>query len=325
MTALTYEVKDPQSPVARWLRATFPHHKDIQSTYRLAAGPAQVLPSQKVAAGTQGAAIDWWLRMVIDRSPSLELALKGLIRGRVPCLSAGLELLIGLGGLDRKGKPKPMNPAEFEDRSDEWWARVCYALALLVELLRAARVEGSRLMLLTAASRPADLLRLANDDEVTDLIALRDLARSRLLPALPPGPVVSGPTFDGSADIAADADLIAGGVLIDFKASQGGRPRADGTRSASLAREELDQLLGYALMDYSDEYALHTVAIYAARFGHYAAWPLDELCTQLAGRAVNLAQLRREFAHVLRVDLPAYQEAAGQPQPTSYGDRKQPA
>lgn len=110
-------------------------------------------------------------------------------------------------------------------------------------------------------------------------------------------------TFDGSADLNADADLIAGGTLVDVKASQGSAPRADGTRAAALARTDLDQFLGYALMDYSDTYALHTVAIYAARFGHYAAWPLDQFCTQLAGRQVQLAELRRDFAHVLQVQL----------------------
>jgi hypothetical protein len=58
--------------------------------------------------------------------------------------------------------------------------------------------------------------------------------------------------FDGSADLNADADLNAGGVLVDFKARQGGRSRADHTRSAALTRNDLDQLLGYALLADSD-------------------------------------------------------------------------
>ncbi len=48
-------------------------------------------------------------------------------------------------------------------------------------------------------------------------------------------------TFDGSHD------LNAAGMLVDFKANQGGKPRADGARAAALARSDLDQLLGYAL------------------------------------------------------------------------------
>ncbi|MER7894541.1 hypothetical protein ABTX15_32660 [Micromonospora sp. NPDC094482] len=42
-----------------------------------------------------------------------------------------------------------------------------------------------------------------------------------------------------------------------------------------MIRTDLDQLLGYTLMDYSDTFALHTVAIYAVRFGYLAARPLD--------------------------------------------------
>jgi hypothetical protein len=311
MSALTYEVKDRTSPVAGWLQATFPHYKDIQAAFRIEAGPAKVLPSKAVGHGTQGAAIDWWLRMLIDPTPSISLPLAGLLSGRAPCLRAGRDLLRELaGGHAPVAGPDGdlelrMRPADFAAYGDEWWARGCYALALLVELYRAANVQYSRLMSLTQASGAADLLALANADEVADLIALKDLALDRLLPRLPAGPATSGMTFDGSADLNADADLIAGGVLIDVKASQGSGPRADGTRAAALARTDLDQLLGYALMDYSDTYALHTVAIYAARFGYYAAWPLDQLCAQLAGRPVQLSDLRRDFAHVLQVQLPA--------------------
>ena len=199
-----------------------------------------------------------------------------------------------------------MRPAVFADRDDAWWARVCYALALLVELYRAPVVEGSRLMRLDDRSRAADLLELANDAEVGDLVAMRDLARERLVPALPPGPVSTGTTFDGSADLNADADLIAGGMLIDVKAGQGGKLRVDGTRAASLARIDLDQLLGYALMDYSDTFALHTVGVYAVRFGYLAAWPLAELGQQMGGRPIDLAERRAQFAQVLRTQLPPY-------------------
>jgi hypothetical protein len=308
MSALTYEVKDPHSPVSVWLRTTFPEFKEVQSAFRVAAGPQQVVMPAGVMPGTQGAAIDWWLRMLADSAISIDLPLEGLRSQRAPCMRAGTELLLELGGSTDRGRATvgAMQPARFAGRPDEWWARVCYALALLVELYRATVVENSRLMRLTASSRAADLLALASDAEVGDLIAMRDLARHRLLPGLPVGPVTSGMTFDGSEDLNADADLIAGGMLIDFKAGQGGRPRADGTRAASLARTDIDQLLGYALMDYSDTFALHTVAIYAVRFGYLASWPITRLGAQMAGRPVDLARLREEFARVLRGPLPAY-------------------
>jgi hypothetical protein len=199
-----------------------------------------------VAPGTQGAAIDFWLRILTDPQPSIALPLAGLLSGRAPCVRAGQELLSELASGEPPRRTADgdlelrMHPAGFADRDDQWWARVCYALALLVELYRAPAVEHSRLMRLDERSRGADLLDLANDAEVADLITMRDLARERLLPALPPGPVATGMTFDGNADLNADADLIAAGMLIDFKAGQGGKPRADGTRAASLGRTDLD-------------------------------------------------------------------------------------
>jgi len=270
-----------------------------------------------VAPGTQGAAIDFWLRMLVDPHPSIALPLAGLRSGRAPCGRAGEELLdeLAAGGLPRGTADRDvelrMRPAGLADRGDEWWARVCYALALLVELYRAAAVEHSRLMRLDERSRAADLLELANDVEVADLIAMRDLARERLLPALPAGQVATGMTFDGSADLSADADLIAGGVLVDFKAGQGGTPRVDGTRAASLGRTDLDQLLGYALMDYSNTFGLHTVGVYAARFGHLATWPLAELSERMGGHPHSLTDLRTQFAQVLRTQLPRYHRQRG--------------
>lgn len=307
MPTLTSEVADPQSPVAAWLRTTLPNHKEIQTAYRTQTGVARVLPGPAVATHTQGAAIDWWIRFLDDPAPQLDLALRGLTNLRaLPCFRAGMRLLHELGGIDRDVTQQPVDPSRFADRSDEWWARVCYALALLIEPYRQPSIEGSRLMQLADGCDVSDLLGLTNADEVADLIAMRDLAVEQLLPQLPSGPVVTGSTFEGSADLPADADVISGGWLVDVKAGQGGKPRKDGTRAASLTRTELDQLIGYALMDYSNEYRLHTVAIYAARFGHLAAWPLDELCAQLAGHTVDVADLRKQFAHVLRDELPRY-------------------
>jgi hypothetical protein len=246
------------------------------------------------------------------------LPLIGLLTGRARCGPAGKQLLAELAAGARPRQLQDgqvelrMAPAAFADRADEWWARVCYALALMVELYRASMVDNSRLQRLDERSRAADLLELANDAEVTDMIAMRDLARERLLPALPDGPVSSGMTFGGSADLKADADLIAGGMLVDFKAGQGGKPRADGTRAASLGRTDIDQLLGYVLMDYSDSYRLHTIGIYAVRFGYLAAWPLAELGQRMGAASVDLPKLRAEFAQVLRTQLPIYQQRRGQ-------------
>ena len=106
-------------------------------------------------------------------------------------------------------------------------------------------------------------------------------------------------------------------MLIDIKAGQGGKPRKDGIRIAVLSRTELDQLIGYALMDYSDEYQINTLAIYTARFGYIASWPLTELLAQLGEGPVHLPALRAEFAHVLRACLVACCGQAGRRGPAA--------
>jgi hypothetical protein len=257
------------------------------------------MPGRSVALGTQGAAIDWWLRFLVDHEVSLSLPLVVLKMHRPPGAEAGLALLSELGVTAENAAARASGPDRHNDRPDDWWARACYALALFVEIYRNPRLDNTRLTLLGPGSTVDDLLTLANDDEVTDLIAMRDLGREGLLPALPKaGPVISGMTFDGSKDLNADGDLIVGGMLVDFKSAQG-RPRADGTRASALAREDLDQLPGYVLLDYSNQYDLHSVAIYAARYGYLAAWPLDELITRLAGHPADIAVLRRDFADFL--------------------------
>ena len=48
-----------------WLSAMFPQHKEIQAQFRVAAGPQRVL-MPGVVPGTQCAAINFWLRMLVD-------------------------------------------------------------------------------------------------------------------------------------------------------------------------------------------------------------------------------------------------------------------
>lgn len=218
-----------------------------------------------------------------------------------------MQMLYALGGVDDQLTLHAIDPTVWRDRPDPWMARLCYALALLVEPLRnPAALLGSRLIQLTEGAGPRDLAALATPDEVTDLIAMRDLARETLLPALAGQPGESGPTFAGSEDLHAYADLIVDGLLLDIKAGQGGSPRKDGTRTMSLSRPDLDQLLGYALLDYPDEYALHSVGYYLARYGTLITWPLVDLCAELAGHPIALPDAHAAFRQVLREELPAY-------------------
>ncbi|WP_444947942.1 hypothetical protein [Micromonospora ureilytica] len=119
---------------------TFPDFTEVQKEFRDTAGTQQIHPPAGVVPATQGAAIDFWLRTLIDPQPSIALPLIGLLTGRAPCIPAGKELLDELAvGIRPRKLPDGeiewrLRPADFADRGDEWWARLCYALALLVEL-----------------------------------------------------------------------------------------------------------------------------------------------------------------------------------------------
>ncbi len=57
-------------------------------------------------------------------------------------------------------------------------------------------------------------------------------------------------------------------------------------------------------MDYSDTFAVHTIGLYAVRFGYLAAWPLAELGQRMGGQPIGMADLRAQFAQVLQTELP---------------------
>jgi hypothetical protein len=70
-----------------------------------------------------------------------------------------------------------------------------------------------------------------------------------------------------------------------------------------LARADLYQLLGYALLDFTDTYRLQAAGVYFARFGYLAQWQLPELITRTSGRDdLDLPTLRQQFAELLHQD-----------------------
>ncbi len=106
-------------------------------------------------------------------------------------------------------------------------------------------------------------------------------------------PLTLNPTFDLSVALGgADADLIANETLWDLKST---------ARKASVfGREELWQLIGYALADISDAYAIRSVGIIAVRRRIRAQWPLIDLLGELSGDSRSLKRWRAEFAEVVQ-------------------------
>ena len=295
---LTYELARKDSVIRQFFddRLT-PGLKDAQAAYRAAAGPLVVagVPREAADAGTIGTAADWMMRFLVHPSPSLRLA----ARGAAMCgmLSALKELAFMLGYQD-SGVEQFTGPSTGSSAEADLLNRTCWGLALLTEVYRrgpdiAAAGPIGRL----PHKRAESLLRAAPEAGLDQLAALRQVMESELLPAIAArtGLWAIGPVFAGSAIMAGDADLVAGGVLTELKTT---------TKKPSLGVTDLWQVLGYVLMDYINEFAITDIALFSARYGCLARWNLDELLQQLAGKPVTAAALRAEFRSLLEACLP---------------------
>jgi hypothetical protein len=105
-------------------------------------------------------------------------------------------------------------------------------------------------------------------------------------------PLVLNPVFDLSVALGgADADVIAGRTLWELKSSA----RVAGV----FSREDLWQLLGYALADQSDAYDLAGVGIAALRRRERVRWDIAVLLADLSGESRSLERWRAEFARAV--------------------------
>ena len=100
--------------------------------------------------------------------------------------------------------------------------------------------------------------------------------------------VVCGASFDGSRFVGgADGDLILDECLYDVKTT---------VRPAGELPLRLRQLIGYALLDWNDAFALRRIGFYFSRQGEWISWPLDEVVRAATGdRTATLPMLREEF------------------------------
>ncbi len=129
------------------------------------------------------------------------------------------------------------------------------------------------------------LLSIAERDWVEDLAAQSRLFHERAAGRLTE-PCWLNPTFEGSNDVGgADADLILGSALIDIKA----------TVNPKIGRPWLWQLLGYALLDYSDQYGIDTVGVYLSRQGHFLEWPIEALVIEISPQPTSWDTARADF------------------------------
>jgi hypothetical protein len=316
---LTAEIADARSPVRQFLNERFASGlRDVQRRYRQGAPPLAVpaAPPAEANPGTVGTAADWLLRFLLHARPSLKLAAVGAAlsgsRGAgprdmpgAPVRGPDVGMLAALGeiarslGLGRdemagEGAAAFTGPVGGNDADPEHLARACWVLALLTEVFRRGpmvaalgplgRFQGRRLSV-------DELLALAPPTALSQLAAFRQVFETALLPKLAGrrGPWALGPTFTGSALIRADADMIAAGLLLDLKTSS----------KLSLGVTDLFQVIGYALLDFDDEYRLDEVGIFSARYAYLATWGLGALLQELGDGQVSLQTTRTDFHELL--------------------------
>jgi hypothetical protein len=105
-------------------------------------------------------------------------------------------------------------------------------------------------------------------------------------------PLLLNPKFDLSAALGgADGDLIAGDTLWDFKSSA--------SSTSVFGRDDLWQLIGYALADQSNTYEIASLGIAAIRRRRRVCWSLPELLAELSNERRPLAQWRAGFAEAV--------------------------
>lgn len=283
-TNLTSALQDRSSPLRRYLDHRFPDVRPLQQEFRKHAGRL-VVNGGGADPAIVGAAFDYQVRFTL-RPDYVPLPALHFFTGTPEM--ATVERIVGVAREAECGSVALM--------------RAAWALALCTQLYREGLTADSPITWLLHEGRFTSdaVLGLAPQDGLRQLAELAALAAEELLPRIRYAhPLVLGPTFDASVLCAADADLIAGGLLLELKVRLGPRTKRTGIRYCSLPRLEIDQLLAYALFDTGDRFRIDAIGVYSARYGHFRRWGLDEALETMAGERVDLAAERRTVWRIL--------------------------
>ncbi|MCZ1012644.1 PD-(D/E)XK nuclease family protein [Streptomyces lydicus] len=98
-----------------------------------------------------------------------------------------------------------------------------------------------------------------------------------------------GPVFPDTR-LTADADLIADGMLIDFKSTR---------HPHTLRKADAWQLLGYLLLDTADHHQIDTVGLHLTRSDTLVSWPVEEYLDLLGACRRDLPAFRATLNELL--------------------------
>ncbi len=318
-------LKNPDSVVSRFIDTRWPNWDGYRREVRTHMAQAATLkPSVPVPGGhwsLVGTAIDYRIRYYFSITPSEELiAYKALGRAvkswtdrfhpysntpdesdagdetfELDCQRS--EELIGaywkfFNNLqDFLKTVKPIRQRLPTDK-ERLLAQYCGVLARLDAYFRSHKYAILAPVNEAALKGHRKLLALTTDSEVEDICILSKLFYKQHA-ALTKQPAVLNPEFAGSAIVGgADGDLIVGNTLIDIKTAL----------HYQESKKWFRQLIGYALLDFHDEYKITTVGLYLARQGLLLSWPLEQITrdSRTVGKAERFSDIRLHFRRALR-------------------------
>lgn len=251
--------------VRRLIDASFPTLALISRArnQRLKAAGFGTLPKTHeygVVGMLAGTAIDYRIRAYFCRDfHQSPLILRGTsFFGRLSKKRSQLAVLLkSLNRFIARVKPKGRKLAA---RSEEKLCRYAVVLAYLDVIWRSS-FGSSAVDVLASILRPTaeKSLRQVDSVLVSDVVDLsKRFYEGHALTVRKARRVVAGGELRGSSDIGgADFDLLVDGCLMDFKA----------TREAKVTTRTLQQLAGYWLLDYDDEYKIRSFAVSLLRHG----------------------------------------------------------
>ncbi|WP_159602619.1 hypothetical protein [Agromyces humi] len=288
--SLTGALRSSKTPLHAYFKETFPNTLPFRKDYEERSGRLIVDGVAGVPAGTVGTAFDVMLRLLLDPTHEpCRFRPNFVWNSRISKAAAVVSEVV--------------HAAQREDSHSEEFYRACWALALFTEAYRSiqAATQGPLFPILYEqdSSLPA-MMAVAPAEGIEQLRQLRRLAEEQLLPHLE-GPYSLGPQMYLHTLCHAEADLIAGGTLIDLKVQLGTVSRRTNEREDTLKEPQVYQLIGYALFDTIDVFKIDRVGIYSARYGAYSVWPLQGMLDELAGRTVSIQAERDKVLALLDV------------------------
>lgn len=285
--SLTSEIKDLQSPTVLYFRNNFPDKEKFKQEWKKRVkNLPSILPQDPIFSNhwsLVGHAIDYRIRLFYKKYHTINTVAcngRGAIKRKARIWESLSELFDDLS-VDIAGKM----PSYERERQI---ALCCIVLSYYEIQFRAG--EPNKLIL--QANTLEDLFSGIPEIVIDDLIQLFHAFFESDKPSS--NNIVLNPTFVGSGDVGgADGDIIIDHVLWDLKS----------TKNPNQFKNLFwpYQLIGYALLDYNNRYALKECGIYLVRQACWISWSFEELFALLGSDPeIDISAHRKRFINSLK-------------------------